>query len=493
MPIDSIDFPFWLRFAHFINLIFITLLIRSGIEILSALPKLYFNDDARVGSEWIKFTRKKIPRDKLWTSLDEEESFPSWIALPGHKNLGLGRHWHFFSMIFWFANGIAYYILLFTSGEWIRLIPTSWSIFPEAFNIALQYASFQLPSEPIGGGAIYNPLQQLTYFGVVFLLGPFMIATGAAMSPAIAAQFPWYQKIFRGRQVARSLHFLGMLAFVLFIIIHIIMVTVEHFPENMGNIVLGNEQGISLGIAIGLFALLVISVIIVHVWATGISLKKPRLTQNMLDIIIMPIKQALFSKAESKQQFHQSEVSPFFRINGLPPDTEEYKELVKNNFTNYNLKVYGLVERPSEFSLSDLYSMHKQTQITEHFCIQGWTAIAEWIGVSMTDIIELCKPTPNAQYVVFRSYQITNGDEFYEVIDLELAKHTQTILAYEMNSESLPIPHGAPLRLRAETQLGYKMVKWIKSIEFVSDYKNIGMGQGGHREDHMYYSRGAGI
>jgi methionine sulfoxide reductase catalytic subunit len=489
MPIDNIDFPSWLRFAHFINLIFITLLIRSGIEILSALPKLYFNDDATPGSEWIKFTRKKMPKDKLWISLDEEESFSSWIALPGHKNLGLGRHWHFFSMIFWFANGVAYYILLFTSGEWIRLIPTSWDIFPQAVKDAMIYATLHFPPQ----GDPYNPLQQLTYFGVVFLLGPFMIATGAAMSPAIAARFPRYQKIFKGRQVARSLHFLGMVAFILFIIVHIIMVSVERFPENMGNIILGNEEGISLGIAIGLFALLVVSVAIVHVWATGISLKKPRLTQNMLDIIIMPVKQVLFSKAESKQQFHRSEVSPFFRINGLPPDTEEYKELAENNFANYNLKVYGLVERPSEFSLTDLYLMHKQTQITEHFCIQGWTAIAEWTGVSMTDIIELCKPTPNARYVVFHSYQITDGNEFYEVIDLELAKHIQTILAYEMNNEALTIPHGAPLRLRVETQLGYKMVKWIRSIGFVSDYKNIGMGQGGHREDHMYYSRGAGI
>jgi methionine sulfoxide reductase catalytic subunit len=489
MPIDNIDFPSWLRFAHFINLIFITLLIRSGIEILSALPKLYFNDDATPGSEWIKFTRKKMPKDKLWISLDEEESFSSWIALPGHKNLGLGRHWHFFSMIFWFANGVAYYILLFTSGEWIRLIPTSWDIFPQAVKDAMIYATLHFPPQ----GDPYNPLQQLTYFGVVFLLGPFMIATGAAMSPAIAARFPRYQKIFRGRQVARSLHFLGMVAFILFIIVHIIMVSVERFPENMGNIILGNEEGISLGIAIGLFALLVVSVAIVHVWATGISLKKPRLTQNILDIIIMPVKQVLFSKAESKQQFHRSEVSPFFRINGLPPDTEEYKELAENNFANYNLKVYGLVERPSEFSLTDLYLMHKQTQITEHFCIQGWTAIAEWTGVSMTDIIELCKPTPNARYVVFHSYQITDGNEFYEVIDLELAKHIQTILAYEMNNEALTIPHGAPLRLRVETQLGYKMVKWIRSIGFVSDYKNIGMGQGGHREDHMYYSRGAGI
>lgn len=203
----EVDFPFWLRFAHFINLIFIIMLIRSGIEILSALPKLYLNDHARPGSEWIKFTsKKKMPtKDRLWSSLDEEESWPAWLALPGYKNLGLGRHWHFISMIFWLANGIAYYILLFTSGEWTRLVPTPWSTFPEAFEIAALYATLQLPTESMG--TLYNPMQQLTYFAVVFLLGPFMIARGAAMSPAIAFQFPRYQKVFRGRQVARTLHF----------------------------------------------------------------------------------------------------------------------------------------------------------------------------------------------------------------------------------------------------------------------------------------------
>jgi DMSO/TMAO reductase YedYZ molybdopterin-dependent catalytic subunit len=76
---------------------------------------------------------------------------------------------------------------------------------------------------------------------------------------------------------------------------------------------------------------------------------------------------------------------------------------------------------------------------------------------------------------------------------MDLAKHHQTILAYEMNGESLLVPYGAPLRLRIETQLGFKMVKWISSIEFVANYKNIGLGQGGHREDHMYYGLGAGI
>jgi methionine sulfoxide reductase catalytic subunit len=483
----NLDFPYWIRFAHFINIIFITLLIRSGIEILSALPKLYFNDHAKPGTEWIKFTRKKMPQDKLWISLEEEESFPSLVALPGHKNLGLGRHWHFFSIVFWIANGAAYYILLFTSNEWQRLIPTSWDIFPQAIHTALMYATFHFPPP----GNPYNPIQQLSYFVVVFLLGPFMIATGAAMSPAIDARFPWYPRIFRGRQVARSLHFLGMVAFVLFIIVHLTMVIIERFSDNMGNIVFGHAT--SFGVAAGLFALFVIAVVVVNVWATGVSLRKPRLIQNALDVVLVPTKWILFHKTISRQQIPKSKVSLFFRVNGYPPDTQEYKELLKKNFANWKLNVYGLVQSPLELSLSDLHMMRKQEQVTEHYCIQGWTAIGGWGGVPMRYIIEKCKPLQSARYVVFRSYQYADGDEFYEVLDLEIVKHPQTILAYEMNGEPLDIGHGAPLRLRVETQLGYKMVKWLRSIEFVNDYKDIGMGQGGHREDHMYYSPRAGI
>ncbi|MGH9984209.1 MAG: molybdopterin-dependent oxidoreductase [Nitrososphaeraceae archaeon] len=489
MAIEYTDFPFWIRFAHFINVIFITLVIRSGIEILSALPKLYWNIDARPGTEWIKFTRKKTPKDRLWISLEEEESFSSWIALPGHKNLGLGRHWHFFSVIFWLANGAAYYTLLFTSNEWPRLVPTSWSIIPEAFNTAMIYASFQFPPP----GDPYNPLQQLMYFGVVFLLGPFMIATGAAMSPAIDGRFPRYPEIFGGRQAARSLHFLGMVAFVLFIIIHVTMVVIERFPENMGNIVLGQGEGTNLGVAILLFAFYAIIIFIIHVWVTAVSMRKPRLIQNKLDLLIVPLKWLLFSKTISKQEHSRSEVSQFFRVNGYPPDTLEYKNLLGNNFSDWRLKVYGLVERELEFSVEDLIAVRKQSQVTEHYCIQGWTAIGEWSGVPMNFIIEKCRPSKTARYVVFHSYQYSYGDEFYEVLDLEIVKHPQTILAYEMNGKPLDLGHGAPLRLKCETQLGYKMVKWLKSIEFVNDYKHIGMGQGGHREDHMYYSPRAGI
>lgn len=484
------DFPFWLRFAHFINIIFIILLVRSGIEILSALPKLYWNDHARPGTEWIKFTKKKfLPnfKKRTWISLEEEESFSSWIALPGHKNLGIGRHWHFLSIIFWISNGAAYYILLFTSGEWQRLIPTSWSILPDAIHDVMLYASFQfnLPGNP------YDSIQQLTYFSVVFLLGPFMIATGAAMSPSIDARFPRYPKIFGGRQAARSLHFLGMIGFVLFIIVHVAMVILSNFSENMGNIFLG--QATSFGIAVGIFALFVLVVVAVNVWATGISLKNPRFVQRKLGAIIDPIRQTLFNKVVSRQQFSKSDVTPFFRVNGYPPDTKEYENLMRNGFSDWRLEVHGLVEKPLELSFADLQVIKKEIQITEHSCIQGWTAIGEWGGVAMNDILSMCNPLSQAKYVVFYSYQYTDGDQFYEAIPIELAKHPQTILAYEMNGDLLDIPHGAPLRLRIETQLGYKMVKWIKSIELVDDYKNIGMGQGGHREDHMYYDLGAGI
>src|ERR1700730_18341345 len=90
-----LDYPLWLRAAHFFNFLLLSLLIRSGFEILSAHPRFYWNDHCTPGSEWLKFTKKQRPEDRLWTTSDEETSFPSALALPGHENLGLGRHWHF--------------------------------------------------------------------------------------------------------------------------------------------------------------------------------------------------------------------------------------------------------------------------------------------------------------------------------------------------------------------------------------------------------------
>ena len=183
---------------------------------------------------------------------------------------------------------------------------------------------------------------------------------------------------------------------------------------------------------------------------------------------------------------------------------DEYERLAEGNFADWKLEVYGLVEHPLHLSLDDLRKLPRQTQITKHNCIQGWSGVAEWGGVPVAEILKLCRPLLDARYLVFTSYQKGRGatkpelkeahnHTFYEVIEMDLAKHPQTILAYEMNGEPLPIPHGAPLRLRVETLLGYKMVKYLRSIELVKDYSNIGEGQGGFREDFQYYGKGAEI
>ncbi|MBF6590424.1 MAG: molybdopterin-dependent oxidoreductase, partial [Ktedonobacterales bacterium] len=156
--------------------------------------------------------------------------------------------------------------------------------------------------------------------------------------------------------------------------------------------------------------------------------------------------------------------------------------------------VKGLVEQPLHLSLADLHQLPKREQITKHNCIQGWTGVAEWGGVSMRDLIERCHPLPTARYVIFSSYGEDNASRaYYEVITLEHAKHPQTILAYEMNHHPLPVPHGAPLRLRCEMLLGYKMVKWLRAIEFVERYSDVRDGQGGSREDNRYYEQPAAI
>ncbi len=158
------------------------------------------------------------------------------------------------------------------------------------------------------------------------------------------------------------------------------------------------------------------------------------------------------------------------------------------------MRVGGLVELPAEYTLGDVQSMPGTTQITKHVCIQGWSAIAQWRGAPLTEILSRSRPTAAARYLVFRSHQLDEtGQPFYESLAIELARHPQTILAYEMNGEPLTVPHGAPLRLRVETQLGFKMVKWLSSIELVAEYRGIADGQGGSREDNMYYDAGAGI
>ena len=498
----SLGFPLWLRLAHYVNLLFMGLLIRSGVQILGAHPRLYWNDGCTPRTEWLKFTKKTVPTTPgvIYTAHDDEIAISPLLALPGGKNLGLGRHWHGVSNSLWLLNGVIYVVLLLVTGEWARLIPTSWAIFPGAWHSLLTYLSLRIP--PLSEFHPYDPLQQLTYAFVVFVLGPLLLLTGAAMSPAIAASAPWYIKLLGGRQVARSLHFLGMVAFALFTVGHVTLVLLIHFRENISSIVLGNpDDNFPLAVTIAAVALLL--VLAVYIWTSWYSLRHQRQIQTALDRIEAPVRQLVLHNLASGQHYPASAISPYFWVNGAPPQGDEstaFLALANDDFRDWRLPVGGLVAQPLTLSLDDLRAMPAQEQITLHNCVQGWSGVGKWKGVNLTDLLDRCGALPAAQYLVFTSYgldQFTYGGKplrpFYEVLDMTLAKHSQTILAYAFNDAPLPLVHGAPLRLRVETQLGYKMVKYLRSVELVADYRDIGDGQGGSREDTMFYGRGAEI
>lgn len=488
----NLGFPAWIIAAHWINALFIGFLIRAGIQILGAYPRLYWNKHSTPGTEWLKFPERPIPTDRPWTALEQERDVSPWLGQPGGNNLGLGRHWHFFAAIFWVLNGLVYVFLLFATGEWQRLIPTSLSIFPDAWQTFLTYISLQQP--PPSAFNPYDPLQQLAYAAVVFLLAPFLILTAAAQSPSIAAQFPRYVRLFGGRQGARSLHFLGLLAFVAFIIVHTLMVIYTGFARNLSDITLGqdaHDQNLGLAIGLGVIAT-IFAIYAVTSWS---SRRSPRFFQHALGAVIRPFMRALAFRARSHQSYGQDEISPYFPVNGAPPVSSDYTDLKSGEFAAWRLEVNGLVEVPLSLSMDDVRRLPAQTQITQHHCIQGWSAIAGWRGAPLSAVLDACRPLPSARYLIFHSYGLdsTGKHRFYESLDLDLARHPQTILAYEMNFEPLPVAYGAPLRLRVETELGFKMVKWLRRVDFVADYRDLGAGQGGSREDNMYYEQAVGI
>ncbi len=146
-----------------------------------------------------------------------------------------------------------------------------------------------------------------------------------------------------------------------------------------------------------------------------------------------------------------------------------YDRLRAGDFADWRLKVEGRVARPSSFSLADLKRMPVRTQITKHTCEEGWSAIAEWTGVPLRAVLEAAGVLPSARFVNYYAY-----DDIAEGIDMLDALHPQTILAYGMNGRDLPLAHGAPLRMRVETQLGYKSVKFLERIVVADEFDDLG-------------------
>jgi thiosulfate reductase cytochrome b subunit len=483
---NPIGFPVWLRVAHFVNLFLMIMLIRSGLSILMDHPRLYWNDHCTSGSEWIRFTPHVVPTDRVWTAKDDSRYISPWIALPGFRHtIGIARHWHFLSAFFWFMNGLVFVGLLFATNQWKRLVPRDTEIFMEAWKVFVHYSTFHMPIEP-DGFYKYNPLQQLSYFGVVFVVAPVSFLTGLAMSPAIDNWAGWYPRLFGGRQSARSIHFLAMCSYLAFLVPHVGMVVLTGLCQNMNHIIFGTDDRGAEGLV--LFLVGVAAIVGFCYLAHWISWQKPRWVQLGFRYLLGPIQSQLLNRLPSRNKYSRRDISPYFWPNGKLPHCLEWEGLGELRRKGFTLRVHGLVKEPKDFSIEALENLGKREQITLHHCIQGWSGVAQWGGITLTQLMDCVKPLPTAKVVVFRSFGEGHyGGEYYDTLSIENARHPETLLAYEMNDKPLSDLHGAPLRLRAENQLGYKMVKWIKSIEFVESIKDVGKGFGGKNEDDEYY------
>lgn len=187
-------------------------------------------------------------------------------------------------------------------------------------------------------------------------------------------------------------------------------------------------------------------------------------------------------------EFAKADISPVFKANGSTnPLDADYRQLVTENFANWRLVVDGLVDRPLALSLAELQALPARTQITRHDCVEGWSAIAEWTGVPLAALLERAGVQADARYVLFHCADtMDDGASYYESVALDDAYHPQTILAYAMNGQPLPVAHGAPMRLRVERQLGYKMAKYVMRIELARSFAHLGEGKGGYWEDRGY-------
>ena len=485
-PAGPHGFPFWIRWSHFFNLFFIFMLMRSGLSILMDHPRLYWNDHCTPGTEWIRFTPLRVPKDRIWTAKDDARYLSPLVSTPGYRHtIGVARSWHFISVYGFVLTGIFFVGGLLTSEQWRRLVPTSPTVLFDAWNTFVQYANLHLPPEPNGFYG-YNALQQLAYFATIFIMAPLAILTGMAMSPALVNRWPGYVKLFGGRQAARSIHFLNLIGFICFVIVHVTLVVLTGFRRNMNHIVLGTDNLRPTGMILGLLGISV--VILSWVVAHHVSWRFPRGLQHAQKALTQPVKLITLDRLVPSERYTKDQISPYFWPNGKMPTREDWKQLAEGNFRDYRLKVSGLVENPVELSLDQLRALGAEENITMHHCIQGWSGIAQWGGVSLRRLIELVRPLPYAHTIAFYSFgESLFGGSYYDTQNIYDALKPECVLAFDMNGAPLPPVYGAPLRLRAENQLGYKMVKWIERIEFVESEKLLGEGEGGSNEDHEYF------
>ena len=184
--------------------------------------------------------------------------------------------------------------------------------------------------------------------------------------------------------------------------------------------------------------------------------------------------QRLLTKHSLAREFSRGQISPRPFPNELAPLTEDFKLLQAGGFADWRLSIDGMVHEPASFSMADLKSCPARSHITEIACEEGWSYVAEWIGVPLFHVLNLVGIHPQAKYVVYISMEPDTWDS----IDMADALHPQTFLCYGMNGSNLPVPHGGPLRIRLPRQIGYKNVKFITRLTVTDNLKKFGNGCG---------------
>lgn len=248
------------RLTHWLNVLCLSFLLLSGLQIFNAHPELYWGhygadgdpavltigSDARKGEAhgFVRIAGAEFATTGILgvSDVDGEltpRAFPAWATIPSFQDLAAGRRWHFFFAWLFVVNGILYLGLSVVSGHFRRdLAPTTNQLSPRhLWHEVLDHARLRFPEGE--EARHYNALQKLTYLAVIFVLLPLMVLTGLTMSPGINAALPWLVEVFGGRQSARTIHFVTASFLVLFVIIHIAMVVLSGTWNNIRSMITG--------------------------------------------------------------------------------------------------------------------------------------------------------------------------------------------------------------------------------------------------------------
>jgi len=276
--------PGWVGVLHFLNLFLLIFIVRSGLQILSDHPRLYWTRHSTPGRDWFR-VQNPVPSDPLWTAKQDSISVPGQVGLPGIRHsIGLARWWHLGVDVVWLCNGLVFYVLLFVTGQWQRVVPTSWDVMPNAASVAVQYLSLDWPTE--SGWVAYNSLQLIAYCVTVFVAAPLAVLTGLGMSPALSTRFTRVSRVL-SIQTARLLHFLVLVWFLVFIVVHVGLVFTTGLLRNLSHVYAGRDDHSWVGFIV--FAASMVVVVVGWVAATPLTLRHPRVVQRAGYALIGPV------------------------------------------------------------------------------------------------------------------------------------------------------------------------------------------------------------